>query len=259
MDSDDFEKRMRELEYFHSLRCPPGSWIVLRLDGRGFTKFTARAKFERPFDFKFQEYMRITAKALLEELQGLYVFTESDEISIAFPPDWDFFDREVEKIISLSASIASVAFALASQHAVQFDSRIWLGANLEQVIDYFRWRQTDTTRCALNGWCHWTLLKEGYSPHQATMQLNNQSLEYKQNLLQQRGINFQALPLWQRYGTGFYWETYEKTGYNPIKQQQETTRRRHIQMNDELPTKEAYGQFITNLLGQSLTEEGQAS
>lgn len=239
------------MEYFHSLRCIPGTWIVLRLDGRGFTKFTAHAKFERPFDFTFQEYMRITARKLLEELQGLYAFTESDEISIVFPPQWDLFDREVEKLISISASIASVAFALASQHAVQFDSRIWLGVNQEQVIDYFRWRQTDTTRCALNGWCHWELLKEGISPDQAAAQLASKSLEYKQTLLQQHGIDFQALPSWQRYGTGFYWETYEKIGYNPHLQRKESTQRRHIFMQDTLPVGEAYGQFIASLLNHT--------
>ncbi|GCE22590.1 tRNA(His) guanylyltransferase Thg1 family protein [Dictyobacter kobayashii] len=252
MDSDYFEKRMRELEYFHSLRCLPGTWIVLRLDGRGFTKFTARAKFERPFDGRFQEYMRTAAQSLLEELQGLYVFTESDEISIVFPPQWDLFDREVEKLISISASIASVAFALASQLAVQFDSRIWLSASQEQVIDYFRWRQTDTTRCALNGWCHWTLLKEGLQPNQATAQLTGKTLTYKQALLQERGIEFDTLPYWQRYGTGFYWETYEKTGYNPHLQRHETTQRRRMRMQDELPIGEAYGEFIAALLAKSL-------
>ena len=29
------------------------------------------------------------------------------------------------------------------------------------VVDYFRWRQSDATRCALNGWCYWTLRKAG--------------------------------------------------------------------------------------------------
>ncbi len=29
MDSDEFEKRMRRLEYFHALRCLPGAWMVM--------------------------------------------------------------------------------------------------------------------------------------------------------------------------------------------------------------------------------------
>src|SRR5690348_1902836 len=135
MNSDDFEKRMRALEYFHRLRCIPGAWVVLRLDGRSFTKFTANL--EKPFDLRFQDWMRQTSIALLKELHGIYAYTESDEISLLFPKDWDFFDREVEKLVSISASIASSTFALASQQIVHFDSRIWLGVEQSQVVDYF--------------------------------------------------------------------------------------------------------------------------
>ena len=41
-------------EWFHSLRCLPGAWILLWLDGRGFTKFTEREGFEKLFDLRFQ-------------------------------------------------------------------------------------------------------------------------------------------------------------------------------------------------------------
>jgi tRNA(His) 5'-end guanylyltransferase len=40
MDRDTFEQRMRALEYFHSLRVLPGAWVVLRVDGRSFSRFT---------------------------------------------------------------------------------------------------------------------------------------------------------------------------------------------------------------------------
>jgi tRNA(His) 5'-end guanylyltransferase len=40
-----------------------------------------------------------TAKALLSELDGIYAYTESDEISVLFPPDCDLFDRSLEKIV----------------------------------------------------------------------------------------------------------------------------------------------------------------
>jgi tRNA(His) 5'-end guanylyltransferase len=35
-----------------------------------------------------------------------------------FAPDWDFFDRSLEKIVSISASIASATFTRAAQTAV---------------------------------------------------------------------------------------------------------------------------------------------
>src|SRR5690348_14915851 len=109
MKPRDFEARMRALEYFHSVRLLPGAWPVLRLDGRGFTRLTGQ-RFEKPFDPKFHELMIHTARVLFEELQAVYAYTESDEISLLFRPEWDLFDRELEKAVSVSAGIASAAF-----------------------------------------------------------------------------------------------------------------------------------------------------
>jgi tRNA(His) 5'-end guanylyltransferase len=196
MESDVFEKRMRACEWFHSLRCLSGSWIVLRLDGRGFTRWTVREGFERPFDLRFQQLMRQTTQTLFQELQGIYAYTESDEISLLFRPEWDLFDREIEKLVSISASIASATFSLVHRGPACFDNRIWLGSQKEQVVDYFRWRQEDATRCALNSWCYWTLRKEGKVPAAAMAETQKQSVAFKNELLFQRGINFNDLPLW---------------------------------------------------------------
>ncbi len=247
MDSDTFEKQMRSLEYFHELRVLPGAWTVIRVDGRSFSRFT-ESGFEKPFDLQFHNLMVQTAKALLEELPGIYAYTESDEISVMLPQNWDLFDRSWEKIVSVSASIASATFTHAAQTIVQFDSRVWIGANKSQVVDYFNWRQADATRCALNGWCYWTLRKAGESVGKATSTLEGKSVGFKNELLFQHGINFNNLPAWQRRGTGLYWENYEKEGYNPIENKAVVTKRRRIKVDEELPMKEAYGEFISRFL-----------
>lgn len=100
MDNNAFENRMRAMEYFHNLRLLPGAWVVIRIDGRSFSRFT-ESRFDKPFDLKFHELMVQTTKVLLEELQGIYAYTESDEISILCSPEWDFFDRSLEKIVSI--------------------------------------------------------------------------------------------------------------------------------------------------------------
>lgn len=56
MDSDSFELQMRALEYFHTLRLLPGAWVVIRVDGRGFSRFT-ESRFDKPFDLKFHGLM----------------------------------------------------------------------------------------------------------------------------------------------------------------------------------------------------------
>jgi tRNA(His) guanylyltransferase len=247
MDSNDFENKMRELEYFHSLRILPGAWAVIRVDGRSFSRFTAE-RFEKPFDLKFHDLMVTTTQALLEGLQGIFAFTESDEISILLPADWDLFDRSLEKAVSISASIASSQFSCAIGEPATFDSRIWVGANKSQVGDYFSWRQADATRCALNGWCYWTLRKLGHSARKATSLLDGQPVSFKNELLFENGINFNDLPGWQRRGTGMYWEEYEKIGYNPKEQIEVKTTRRRIKIDRELPMKDEYRTLIRQIL-----------
>ncbi len=242
-----FEERMRELEYFHGLRLLPGTWCVIRVDGRGFSKFTEK-NYEKPFDRKLHDHMITTSSLLFEELQADYAYTESDEISLLFRPDWALFSRSLEKIVSVSAGIASSAFTKASSLMAHFDSRVWLSPNKEAVVDYFRWRQSDGTRCCLNQWCYWLLRKDGLSADEATVRLEGQGEAAKNELLYSKGINFNEVPLWQRRGTAFYWESYEKSGFNPIKKETVVVTRRRIHSNEELPMKDEYSEFLRALL-----------
>jgi tRNA(His) guanylyltransferase len=115
-------------------------------------------------------------------------------------------------------------------------------------MDYFRWRQADATRCALNGWCYWTLRSSGESARSATALLDGRSVAYKNELLFQYGINFNELPTWQRRGTGMYWEDYEKPGFDPVREQEVVVKRRRIKVDEELPMKDAYDEFLSRLL-----------
>ncbi len=119
----------------------------------------------------------------------------------------------------------------------------WVRISLRWWIT-FALRQADATRCALNGWCYWTLRKSGKSVEEATALLEGQSVAFKNELLFQQGINFNDLPAWQRRGVGLYWEVYEKQGYNPIENKAVVTERRRIKVDEELPAIDAYGEFI---------------
>jgi tRNA(His) 5'-end guanylyltransferase len=247
MRTSDLESRLRAGECFHEFRLLPAAWVVLRLDGHGFTRFT-KARFRKPFDETFHEYMIETARSLLDRFHGLYAYTESDEISILLPREWDKFDRELEKALSLSAALASAVFTRACGEVVQFDSRVWVGARDEDVIDYFRWRQGDAARCSLNGWCYWTLRSAGQSVSEATRAIHGRSASSKHELLFQHGVNFNDLPLWQRRGTGLYWEQFEKEGFDPIRRVAVHTSRRRMKVDRELPIKADYDVLLARLM-----------
>jgi tRNA(His) 5'-end guanylyltransferase len=237
---------MRGLEYFHSVRLLPGAWAVVRVDGRGFTRMTLN-RFEKPHDERFRDLMVATAERLLEELQGLYAYTESDEVSVLLPPEWSLFDREHEKLVSISAAIASARFTAAFGEVAQFDSRVWLGVNEELVVDYFRWRQEDAARAALNGWAYWSLRRAGRTARAAETALSRRTAEAKKALLAGQGIDYDALPAWQRRGIGLRWERFEKNGYDPIKKRSTTTSRRRVCFDYELPARDDYAQYLLTL------------
>jgi tRNA(His) 5'-end guanylyltransferase len=248
MNPDDLEQRMRALECFHALRVLPGAWPILRVDGRGFSRLT-EAEFEKPFDERFHQLMCQTSQALLTDLGGLLAYCESDEISVLLPRDSELFDREVEKLVSISAAIASSTFSVGLGRAAQFDSRVWVGAQPDAVAEYFRWRQADAGRCCLNGWAYWTLRKQGRGVREATAELEGRTVAEKNELLFKSGVNFNDLPAWQKRGTGVYWERFEKEGFNPKTGETVPAIRRRVKVDRELPLGDELAVLVLSLLG----------
>jgi len=149
--------------------------VIFRIDGRAFHTVvprlrTARLKsnknaFEQdlPFDNFIADCIAKTALTLCEEIQGAKcAYVQSDEISILVV-DYSklqseaWFDYNVQKMTSVSASVATWAFiqvaslefprsdGILRQMAhtmINFDSRVF---NLprEEVNNYFVWRQQD--------------------------------------------------------------------------------------------------------------------
>lgn len=254
MKFDDLDAKMRVFETSHDHCALPGLFLVARIDGRSFTRLTKETHAsEAPFDVRFRELMVATTTHLMEcGFRVVYGYTQSDEISLLLHRNEDLFHRKLRKLNSVLAGEASARFSLLLGNLATFDCRISQLPTASLVCDYFRWRSEDAARNALNAHCYWTLRKEGLSDTDATSQLSGRSVAAKNELLYSRGINFNDLPNWQKRGVGLFWESYEKSGLNPITGQSTRTRRRRIRQEHDLPMKEDYTFLIVNLLEQSL-------
>ena len=246
MKFDELDERMRVFETAHDLCVLPELYIVARLDGRGFTRLTKEVhQFEPPFDARFRDLMLDTAEHLMNcGFNVTYAYTESDEISLLFAHDERAFNRKLRKLNSILAGEASAKFSLSLGAIACFDCRISELPNPGLVVDYFRWRNEDAHRNALNAHCYWRLRRIGKNINEATSALVGMSVAQKNELLFQHGTNFNDLPLWQKRGCGLYWEEYDKEAENPITGEKVMARRRRICRDLDLPVKDAYGEFI---------------
>lgn len=91
-------------------RCP----VAIRIDGRAFHTYTKG--FEKPFDNILIKTMQETMKYLCQHIQGcVFGYTQSDEITLILVDykkltSCAWFDYEVQKMCSISASMATKAF-----------------------------------------------------------------------------------------------------------------------------------------------------
>lgn len=246
MSADEFEAAQRAREWFHGLTIPPGMWSVIRVDGRGFSRLTAD-RWEKPFDPVFSGHMVDAARALVTNLGAVYGYTESDEISILLRPSFDLFGRSLEKLVSVSAGLASAEFTMAAQVPAHFDSRVWVGASVQDVVDYFSWRQADAARCALNGWCYWVLRMDGLSRGSATSKLKGMRAPEKHDLLFAHGVNFNERPAWQRRGVGLVWREVEHVGADPRTGEEKPVARRGLVVDRELPMGDEYRAMVAEV------------
>lgn len=153
---DSLGDRMKE-QYENRTRylLPRRTYTIIRLDGKAFHTFTRGMK--RPYDADFMELMDKTALALCQEVAGAkFAYVQSDEISILMT-DFDqqdtqaWFDNNIQKITSVSASIAAANFNFYStfKPLAFFDSRVFTINDAVEVQNYFIWRQKDAERNSL--------------------------------------------------------------------------------------------------------------
>ena len=225
---------MKECEIFSSLKVPCGSKIVIRIDGRKFSKLSRDLKFEKPYDDQFKDIMVKTCKDFFKEFSPAFIYTFSDEINILLS-EIPFAGR-IEKLDSVFASFITGSFtknAGSVKGPVSFDSRV-IPLSPEGVVEYFKQRQDEAWRNCINGYAYWTLRKE-YTKKEAMEILENKKSNQLHDILFERNINPAELPAWQRRGIGLYKKEVIIEGYNPIRDEKVRSSRRKIFIDDDLP------------------------
>ncbi len=187
----NYEDRTR---YF----LPRRSYTIIRIDGKAFGSFTKGLK--RPFDDDLMFDMDQTAIALCSKIQGAkFAFVQSDEITILLT-DFEtiktsaWFDNNLQKISSVSASIATSAFNKGrlkryldagidfnKMKFAEFDSRVFQVPQKIEVFNTVLWRQQDTTRNSIQ-----SVAQSLYSQKE----LHGKSSDKLQELIFQKGINW---------------------------------------------------------------------
>lgn len=234
MDRSDLAERMKGYEkrnrYYLQRRMP----VILRLDMRAGHSFTRG--FERPFDEVFIKSMQDTAKYLCENIQNCKLsYQQSDEITLLLV-DYDklntdcFFDYRVDKLCSIAASMATMAFNRAfannvedfkQYYATEYEIYGWYGKGTpeyemcqiytkavnkgamfdascfnipkEEVTNLVYWRQLNASRNSIQ------MVGQANFSHK---ELQNKSCNDIQDMLMtQKGINWNDLPTFQKRGS----------------------------------------------------------
>lgn len=222
--NDELGKRMKE--FYEGIpktrlmrKCP----VILRLDGKAFHTFAKG--FDRPFDEVLVKTMQQTAKYLCENIQNtVMAYTQSDEITLILV-DYKkldssaWFDYEVQKMCSVAASMATMAFnkyfalnskderlknelglcngiGAAYQKALDkgamFDCRCF-NIPKEEVTNLIYWRQLDATRNSIQ------MVGQANFSHK---ELHCKSCNDIQDMLMtQKGINWNNFPVYLKRGS----------------------------------------------------------
>ncbi|MEM8710487.1 MAG: tRNA(His) guanylyltransferase Thg1 family protein [Planctomycetota bacterium] len=254
MDFNALDARMRVFETAADTCVLPGIYMVARIDGRSFSHLTRDVlRSKEPFHLPLRDAMVAASRAVMDcGFRAVYAHTQSDEISVLLHRDETLFGRKLRKYNSILAGEVSATFSMELGIKGVFDCRICQLPAIENVLDYFRWRQEDAHRNALNAHCYWALRNRGQSPADATARLKGLSTGDKnQFLFEVLGQNYNDLPRWQRRGTGFYWEPYEKPGVNPKTGDATVALRQRLKTDSELPMKEEYASLLRSLIERS--------
>ncbi|KAF2130226.1 hypothetical protein P153DRAFT_356032 [Dothidotthia symphoricarpi CBS 119687] len=219
-------ERMKQYESSFDFTLPVNSPVLLRLDGHGFSRFTSH--FCRPFDQRIHDAMISTCVDLLHFFpQATVAYTQSDEITLVFPFGVQSFNKRVQKLSSLSASLCSVRFnahltaflganpepkvkesAYEKLGTACFDARFFAVPSAEEALNCLLWRcRNDAVRNAVGAFA-----RTMFSTKEMHGKKTTELLEMMER---EKGVKFEeSVPKWAVEGCLMKREQFEHEGVN---------------------------------------------
>lgn len=192
-------------------RFLPGLPVIARLDGRSFSKFTRGMR--RPYDAGMATLMQETTRYLVQEADAVLGYTQSDEISLVFHEDRQFFDGKILKTVSVLASMATAKFNrllpdfFPEKEMAQFDCRAWACPNRQEAVNAILWRELDATKNSIS------MAARSLYSHK---QLQGKNGKQMQEMLWQKEVNWNDYP--DFFKRGAYFRRF--TVFRPLSEQE---------------------------------------
>lgn len=148
----------------------PNTWVVVRLDGKCFHKFSDDHNFVKPNDIRALRLMNYTAYNVMQQYHDLMLaYGQSDEYSFIFKKHCNLFNRRSAKLLTTINSTFSSTyvyywnkfFDCELKYPPSFDGRIITYPSDENLIDYLKWRQADVHINNLYNTTFWNLVLKG--------------------------------------------------------------------------------------------------
>ncbi|KAJ3075750.1 tRNA-histidine guanylyltransferase 1-like [Podochytrium sp. JEL0797] len=186
------------------------TYIVVRVDGHGFHRFTSEHEFAKPNDLRALHLANAAAQGVMEDMQDIVLaYGQSDEFSFVLRRDSTLFKRREAKIVSTVASLFTAFYVrkweecmggLALKYLPSFDARAVCYPTDKNLRDYLAWRQADCHINNLYNTTFWALVQDpSKSPATTTTQAqailkDTTSASKNEILYTQFGINYNTLP-----------------------------------------------------------------
>lgn len=265
MNTEELAVRMKDFESNFSSELPPFEHVIMRLDGRAFRTYLRNLN--KPFDMRFVEDMNWLTQKLCRHISGVTLaYTCSDEISLLIqtlnPQGEAWFGGKIQKMVSVAAGYASGLMSarrlgfdfpqggIEEYEPVVFDARVYTIPTLEEVNDYFVWRQLDYRRNSVS-----MAAKAVFS----TRELLGKSTSDRIDMLADKGIDYFEYSALVRRGV-LTQKRFRSVAFNfnePLGRQASAVAVRTFWESEEAPRFTDEDPFIMRNVSRSLAELSQ--